>query len=152
MRTQDALCFVRREAHIGRRWMFQQPVCEARGHGGRFMPFFKEFKEFALKGNVIDMAVGIVVGVAFNKIVQSFVNDLLMPPIGMLLGGTDFSDLKLILSAAGKDDAGNDVPEVAVRYGQFANIIIEFVIIAFSAFIVVKVMNRIIKGREQAAA
>ncbi len=117
------------------------------------MGFFQEFRDFALKGNVIDMAVGIVVGVAFNKIVQSFVNDMLMPPIGMLLGGVDFSDLKVVLSAEVKDAAGAvTTPEVAMRYGQFANIVIEFVIVAFSAFVVVKVMNSIIKGREKKEA
>lgn len=117
------------------------------------MPLLKEFKEFALKGNVVDMAVGIVVGVAFNKIVQSFVNDLLMPPIGMLLGGTDFSDLKLVVKELQRDEAGVELsPEVAIRYGQFANVVIEFVIVAFSAFVVVKVMNKIIQGREKPAA
>lgn len=114
------------------------------------MGFFQEFKDFALKGNVIDMAVGIVVGVAFNKIVQSFVNDMLMPPIGMLLGGVDFKHLTVSLSEEVRDATGTVTqPEVAIRYGQFANVVIEFVIVAFSAFVVVKVMNTIIKGREK---
>jgi large conductance mechanosensitive channel len=117
------------------------------------MGFVQEFREFAVKGNVIDMAVGIVLGVAFNKIVTSLVNDLLMPPIGMLLGRTEFKDLMLVLKPAVLTEEGVVVtPEVAIRYGLFANTVVEFFIIAFSVFVVVKAMNRVLRRREAAAA
>lgn len=93
---------------------------------------FKEFKEFAMRGNVVDMAVGIIIGTAFGKIVSSFVSDVLMPPIGMLLGGMDFGALKLKL----KED-------VFINYGVFINTVIDFIIIAFAIFLVVKGMNRL---------
>lgn len=95
---------------------------------------FKEFKEFAMRGNVVDMAVGIIIGTAFGKIVSSFVNDVLMPPIGMLLGGMDFSALKLKLKE-----------EVFINYGVFINTVIDFIIIAFAIFLVVKGMNSLKK-------
>lgn len=113
------------------------------------MGFVQEFKEFAVKGNALDMAVGIIIGAAFNKIVQSIVNDLIMPPIGLLIGGVEFKDLKLTLQAAEMQLDGTEVAEVAIRYGQFLNTVFEFVIIAFSVFIVVKFMNRLIKKREE---
>lgn len=93
---------------------------------------FKEFKEFAMRGNVVDMAVGIIIGTAFGKIVSSFVSDVLMPPIGMLLGGMDFGALKLKL----KED-------VFINYGVFINTVIDFIIIAFAIFLVVNGMNRL---------
>lgn len=113
------------------------------------MGVLQEFKEFAVKGNVLDMAIGIIIGVAFNKIVTSLVNDIIMPPIGMLLGGVEFKDLEFVLRRAVLEPGGEQVPAVAIRYGQFINTIVEFVIIAFSAFVVVKVMNRIIRRRER---
>lgn len=113
------------------------------------MGLFQEFKEFAVKGNVIDMAVGIVIGMAFNAIVTSLVNDIIMPPIGYLLGGAEFKHLQWVLRPAGVDDTGATIPEVAIRYGQFINVILQFFIIAFSAFIVIKIMNRIIRARYQ---
>jgi len=117
------------------------------------MGFLQEFREFAVKGNAIDMAVGIVVGTAFNKIVNSIVSDLLMPPIGLLIGGVDFTDLRLILQeAAPAEGDAAAVSEVAIRYGAFLDNVIQFVIIAFSAFVVVKVMNRIIAARPGPAA
>ena len=91
------------------------------------MSIIKEFKEFAVKGNAIDMAVGIIVGAAFGKIVNSLVSDVIMPPIGLLLGGTDFSNLKLVLKAA-----IGDQPEVALSYGLFINNLVNFLIVAFS--------------------
>lgn len=100
------------------------------------MGMLSEFKDFAMKGNVVDMAVGVVIGGAFGKIVTSFTNDILMPPIGLLLGGVDFSDLKIPLA-----DAVGDVPAVSVNYGSFINIVLDFVIIAFAIFLVVKAMN-----------
>jgi len=102
------------------------------------MRIIKEFKEFAIKGNAIDMAVGIVVGASFGKIVNSLVNDVLMPPIGVLIGGVDFSSLKLVLKAAVADN-----PEVSLNYGLFVNNLINFLIVAFSIFLVVKCINRL---------
>lgn len=122
------------------------------------MGFFQEFKAFALKGNVIDMAVGIVVGVAFNKIVNSLVNDVIMPPLGMLLGKVDFKDLRVVLKDVDSAVVG-EAGEVSLRYGAFINSIIEFLIVALSVFVVVKVMNKLmamrpafLSGREQSAS
>jgi large conductance mechanosensitive channel len=100
------------------------------------MSIVKEFKEFAIKGNAIDMAVGIVIGAAFGKIVTSIVNDVIMPPIGMLIGGVDFSKLVIILK-----QETIDKPAVVIKYGQFINNVIDFIIVAFSIFIVVKGIN-----------
>ena len=113
------------------------------------MGFVQEFKQFAVKGNAVDMAVGIIIGAAFNKIVQSIVNDLIMPPIGLLIGGVEFKDLKLVLQEAVVDaaTATETTAEVAIRYGQFLNTIFEFLIIAFSVFCVVKAMNKVISLR-----
>ncbi|HEX9970795.1 MAG TPA: large-conductance mechanosensitive channel protein MscL [bacterium] len=108
---------------------------------------FKEFKEFAMRGNVVDMAVGIIIGGAFGKIVSSFVNDVIMPPIGMLLGGVDFSKLMITLK-----QAVGDAPAVAISYGKFVNTIIDFIIIAFAIFMVVKGMNKMKKKEEAPAA
>ncbi|MBN1325398.1 large-conductance mechanosensitive channel protein MscL [Candidatus Falkowbacteria bacterium] len=104
---------------------------------------FKEFKEFAIKGNVIDMAVGIIIGAAFGKIVSSFVADIIMPPIGVLLGGIDFSSFVITLKKA------TDIaPAVTLNYGMFINTIIDFVIIAFCIFILIKQINRFKKKEE----
>jgi large conductance mechanosensitive channel len=100
----------------------------------------KEFKQFALKGNVVDMAVGIIIGVAFGKIVSSLVSDVLMPPIGMLLGNMDFSNLAITLR-----EATATAPAVTVKYGTFLNTVIDFVIVAFVIFFLVKQMNRLKK-------
>ena len=112
------------------------------------MTVIEEFKAFALKGNVVDMAVGIVMGVAFNKIVTSLVNDIIMPPLGLAIGGTEFKDLAYTLRDASVDPMGNELSGVAIRYGLFTNTVIEFLIIAMSCFLVVKMMNRIIRKRE----
>lgn len=104
--------------------------------------FAEEFKQFALKGNAVEMAVGIIVGAAFNKIVQSIVNDLLMPPLGLAIGGVNFKELKVVLK-----DATEASAEVAIRYGAFVNTVIEFLIISLSVFVVVKLMNRMVKTR-----
>jgi len=101
------------------------------------MGMIQEFKDFALRGNVVDMAVGVVIGGAFGKIVTSFTNDLLMPPLGMLTGGMDFSDLAVKL----KEPVG-DVPAVAINYGAFINVLIDFAIVAFAIFLLVKALNR----------
>ncbi len=112
------------------------------------MGFIAEFKQFAVKGNAMDMAVGIILGTAFNKIVTSIVQDIIMPPIGMLLGRVDFKNLQVTLKAATVDAAGKDIPAVAIRYGAFLNTVIEFLIIALSVFVMVKFMNRLISKRE----
>lgn len=109
------------------------------------MGFWQEFREFAVKGNAIDMAVGIIIGAAFNKIVSSLVSDVIMPPVGLLAAGADLPDLEMVLRPA--MDAA---PAVALRYGAFANTVIEFGIVALSVFFVVKVMNRMLQSREQA--
>ena len=108
---------------------------------------FKEFKAFAMRGNVVDMAVGIIIGGAFGKIISSFVNDVIMPPIGMLLGGVDFSNLMITLK-----QAVGDAPAVAISYGKFVNTVIDFIIIAFAIFMVVKGMNKMKKKEEAPAA
>jgi large conductance mechanosensitive channel len=107
------------------------------------MGMLKEFKQFALKGNVVDMAVGIIIGVAFGKIVSSLVNDVLMPPIGMMLGNMDFSNLAITLREATATVPA--VPAVTVKYGTFLNTVIDFVIVAFVIFFLVKQMNRLKK-------
>ncbi len=104
------------------------------------MKIVKEFKEFAMRGNVIDMAVGIIIGAAFGKIVSSFVNDVLMPPIGLLLGGVDFSKLVITLKAQTAESAA-----VTIKYGVFINTIIDFLIVAFVIFMVIKQINRMNK-------
>lgn len=109
------------------------------------MSMMSEFKSFAMRGNVIDMAVGIVIGGAFGKIVSSFVNDVLMPPIGMLMGGVDFSDLAVVLKAA-----SGDVAAVTLNYGSFIQTVVDFLIIAFAIFMVIKAMNNM-KKKEEAA-
>jgi large conductance mechanosensitive channel len=105
-----------------------------------------EFRDFAMRGNVVDMAVGIVIGGAFGKIVSSFVAGVLMPPIGLMLGGVDFRDLGITLK-----DAVGDAPAVMINYGSFIQSVVDFVIIAFAIFLVVKTMNSM-KRREPAPA
>lgn len=107
------------------------------------MSFVKEFKEFVNRGNVVDMAVGVVIGGAFGKIVASFVNDVLMPPLGLLLGGMDFKDMKWIMQPGTLDEAGEMVGEVALNYGMFIQSIIDFLIIAFAIFMMIKGMNKL---------
>ena len=109
------------------------------------MSMMSEFKSFAMRGNVVDMAVGIVIGGAFGKIVSSFVADVLMPPIGLLLGNVDFSDLAITLKAAAEG-----AEAVTMRYGVFIQTIVDFVIIAFAIFLVVRAMNSMKKKEEEA--
>jgi large conductance mechanosensitive channel len=111
------------------------------------MSMMSEFKDFAMKGNVVDMAVGIVIGGAFGKIVSSFVADVLMPPIGLALGGVDFSNLAVTLKAAAEG-----AEAVTMRYGLFIQTVVDFVIIAFAIFMVVKAMNSMKKKEEAAPA
>ncbi|NQU75911.1 MAG: large-conductance mechanosensitive channel protein MscL [Planctomycetes bacterium] len=112
------------------------------------MGFIQEFKQFAVKGNAMDMAVGIILGSAFNKIVTSIVQDIIMPPIGMLLAEVDFKNLQVVLKSATLDAAGAAVPAVAIRYGAFLNNVIDFLLVALSVFVIVKFMNRLILKRE----
>jgi large conductance mechanosensitive channel len=112
------------------------------------MSFFSEFKTFAMRGNVIDLAVGVVIGGAFGKIVSSLVDQVIMPPIGYLIGGVDFSAYKLILVDAGADGKG----EVAIQYGAFLNTLIQFTIIAFAIFLLIKIVNRLVRKEEAAPA
>ena len=114
---------------------------------GTKMSMMSEFKDFAMKGNVVDMAVGIVIGGAFGKIVSSFVADVLMPPIGLLLGNVDFSDLGVTLQAAAEG-----AEAVTLRYGVFIQTVVDFVIIAFAIFMVVKAMNSMKKKEEEKPA
>lgn len=109
------------------------------------MSLLKEFKEFAVKGNVVDMAVGIIIGAAFGKIVSSLVNDVIMPPIGVLIGGVDFSDLGIVLQGA-----VGDAPAVTLSYGLFIQTVLDFTIVAFAIFMVIKALNKL-KRKEEAA-
>lgn len=112
------------------------------------MSLANEFKAFVMRGNVIDLAVGVVIGAAFGKIVTSLVDQIIMPPIGLLIGGVDFSSYKWVLQAAGPDGKG----EVAIQFGAFLNTLIQFAIIALAIFLVVKVVNRIVRKAEAAPA
>jgi large conductance mechanosensitive channel len=112
------------------------------------MKLLQEFKQFAMRGNVVDMAVGIIIGGAFGKIVSSIVTDVVMPPIGAILGGVDFSALKIVIKDATVDAAGKAVPAVAIAYGNFINTVVNFIIIAASIFVVVKLMNAMKKKDE----
>lgn len=107
------------------------------------MGMLKEFKEFAMRGNVVDMAVGIIIGAAFGKIVSSLVNDIIMPPIGLLLGKTDFSRLSITLQ-----EKTLDAEAVTIKYGAFINTVLDFIIVAFAIFIVIKQINRLKKKEE----
>ena len=116
------------------------------------MGFLKEFKEFAVKGNVMDMAVGVIIGGAFGKIVTSVVNDIIMPPIGLLGGGVDFTDMKLTMKKAVLDAAGEVVsPAVTWNYGAFIQQVVDFTILAFCVFILVKLINSLNKKKEAPA-
>jgi large conductance mechanosensitive channel len=112
------------------------------------MSIVKEFKEFAMKGSVVDMAVGVVIGAAFGKIVSSLVDKVIMPPLGVLIGGMDFTHMKLILQAAGADGKG----EVAIGYGDFIQNLVNFLIIAWSLFVAIKLMNSMKRKEETASA
>jgi large conductance mechanosensitive channel len=107
------------------------------------MGMASEFREFAMRGNVIDLAVGVVIGAAFGKIVTTLVDKIIMPPIGMAIGGVDFSKWAITLKDAGLDAAGKEIPAVVIGIGEFLNTLIQFVIIAFAIFLVVKAINRV---------
>lgn len=111
------------------------------------MGFVQEFKEFAMKGNVVDLAVGVIIGAAFGKIISALVDKILMPAIGMAVGGVDFSNLKIVLAEAAADGKG----EVAIGYGHFIQTVVDFLIVAFCLFIVIKAMN-VAKAKKPAPA
>lgn len=111
------------------------------------MKMLKEFQQFAMRGNVVDMAVGIIIGAAFGKIITSLVEDIIMPPIGFIMGGMDFSNLKIIIK-----EATENAPAVAIKYGAFINVIINFTIVAFAMFMLINAMNSLKKKEEAAPA
>ena len=116
------------------------------------MGILQEFKDFAMKGNVVDMAVGVIIGGAFGKIVSSLVADVIMPPIGVLLGGVDFSDLAVTIKEASKDAAGANIPAVVISYGKFIQTLIDFTIIAAAIFLIIKILSSFKKKAEEAPA
>lgn len=116
------------------------------------MGMVSEFKEFISKGNVIDLAVAVVIGAAFGKIVTAFVDKIIMPPIGLLIGGVDFSKWAITLKDAAVNAAGDAVPAVAIGIGEFLNTMVQFVIIALAVFMVVKAINRMQRKQEAAPA
>ena len=114
--------------------------------------FFQEFKTFAMRGNVMDMAIGIIIGGAFGKIISSLVADVIMPCIGVFMGGVNFAELKLILKEATLDAAGEVIPAVTMNYGVLIQVIFDFIIIAFCIFLVIKAMNKMSRKKEEAPA
>ena len=116
------------------------------------MGFLKDFKAFALKGNVMDMAVGVIIGGAFGKIVTSLVNDIIMPPLGMLLGKVNFADLSVELQKATVDANGQEVAAVTWKYGAFIQQVVDFAILALCVFVMIKVITRLTQKREKEAA
>ena len=110
--------------------------------------FLTDFKEFAMRGNVVDMAVGVVIGAAFGKIVSSLVGDVIMPAVGVLTGGANFSNLKWVIQQASVDAAGTEIPEVAIGYGAFIQSVLDFLIIAFCIFVVIRAMMKLKKKEE----
>lgn len=114
------------------------------------MGMVSEFKEFIARGNVVDLAVGVVIGAAFGKIVTAFVDKIIMPPIGLLVGGVDFSKWAWTLKEATVDAAGKEVPAVAIGIGEFLNTVIQFVIVAFAIFLLIKAVNRLARKQPPA--
>lgn len=109
------------------------------------MSIAKEFREFAMRGNVIDLAVGVIIGASFGKIVTSLVDDIIMPPIGYVTGGVDFADKKIVLKP---EDVANKVAEVSIKYGNFINTLLQFIIVAFCIFLIVKLLNSLQRKKE----
>ncbi len=114
------------------------------------MSIVSEFRDFAMRGNVVDLAVGVIIGGAFGKIVSVMVEKVLMPPIGLLTGGIDFADKKFVIQSAVMEAEKVVTPEVAIGYGEFINAMIQFIIVAWALFLVIKAMNRIKKKAEAA--
>ena len=117
------------------------------------MGFIKEFKTFAVKGNMIDMAVGIIIGAAFGKIITSLVNDIIMPPLGALIGGIDFASFKVLIKAAELNEAGETITEaVTLNYGNFIQTAVDFLIVALAIFMAIKAINKLKKKEEEKPA
>ncbi|MDK2908976.1 MAG: large conductance mechanosensitive channel [Bacteroidales bacterium] len=116
------------------------------------MSILKEFKAFAMRGNVVDMAVGIIIGGAFGKIVSSLVNDVIMPPLGLLIGGVNFTDLKITLKQAATAADGSVIPAVSLQIGSFIQTLVDFTIIAFAIFLMIKGMNALNRKTKQEPA
>ena len=116
------------------------------------MSMIKEFKEFAMKGNMMDLAVGIIIGGAFGKVVSSIVADILMPPLGYLVGGINFTDIKIHLKAHALNLAGKEMQEVAINIGNFIQALVDFSIVAFAVFLIVKIINRMNRKAAEAPA
>jgi large conductance mechanosensitive channel len=114
--------------------------------------FFQEFKTFAMRGNVIDIAIGIIIGGAFGKIVSSLVADVIMPCVGVLVGGISFTDLKIILKEAALDASGQVIPAVAINYGELIQVVFDFIIIAFCIFLIIKALNKLNRKKEETTA
>ncbi|WP_375583710.1 large-conductance mechanosensitive channel protein MscL [Cyclobacterium xiamenense] len=114
------------------------------------MGLIKEFKDFAVRGNVVDLAVAVILGGAFGKVVSSFVNDILMPPLGLLLGGVDFKDFRVVLKEGYVDPAGTEIAPVAINYGNFIQFVVDFTLVALAVFMIVKLINNL-KKKEAAA-
>ncbi len=116
------------------------------------MGMMKEFKEFAMKGNLVDMAIAFVMGGAFGKVVSAFIDGMVMPAVGMLTGGVNFDDKVVVLKEASKDEAGKEIAAVVVKYGHFITVAVEFTIIAFVMFMVIKAINKMKKKEAEAPA
>jgi len=116
------------------------------------MKIVDEFKQFAMRGNVIDMAVGIIIGGAFGKIISSLVSDVIMPPLGLLIGGVNFTDLKITLKEVVTNAEGIVSPAVTLNYGNFVQVTFDFIIIAFSIFMMIKLMNNLNRKKENVSA
>ncbi len=117
------------------------------------MSFIKEFKEFAMKGNLVDMAVAFVMGAAFGKVVSSFINGMVMPVVGKITAGVDFNTLKYVLNEARLDEAGNVIAaEASIKYGEFITVIIDFTLVALVMFMLIKAINRLKRKQSEAPA
>ncbi len=114
------------------------------------MGMIKEFKDFAVRGNVVDLAIAVIIGAAFGKIVSSMVNDIIMPPIGLLVGGVDFTDLMIVLRDAYVGPADEEVNAVTINYGNFIQFVVDFTIVAFAVFMIVRLINNL-KRKEEVA-
>lgn len=120
--------------------------------GGKSVSFLQDFKAFAMKGNVVDMAVGVIIGGAFGKIVTSLVNDVIMPLIGLAVGGINFTKLEKVLKEASIDAEGNIIPEVVMKYGNFLQTTFDFIIVAFCIFMAIRMMGKLNRKEEAKAA
>ena len=116
------------------------------------MSLIKEFKDFAMRGNVVDMAVGVIIGAAFGKIVSSLVNDIIMPLVGVVTGGMDFTDLKWVIQKGITEGETVIQPEVTMNYGAWIQTVVDFLIVAFCIFVMIKFMNQLRKKKEEAPA